>query len=328
MANIAYKFRIYPNSEQEVMFAKTFGCTRRVYNYFLQKIIEEYERDKTRLTYTKCAKMVAEMKRTEEFSYLKEVDSISLQQSLRHLDSAFCNFFKIPKIGFPRFKSKKDTKKSYSTVCVNGNITISNGGLRLPKIGEVKIKQHRSIPSHYTLKSVTISQTSSGKYYASVLFEYENQVTNEELNNFVGLDFCMDGLYKDSNGDCANYPKHYRVAECKLKKAQRKLSLMEKGFKNRNKQRIKVARLHERVANCRRDFLHKLSRQLVNAYDCICIEDVNTSLRVLLCRICVPYRHNLLFKSVCILKRSDLTIVASLNSRLKFYLLPTAYADA
>lgn len=275
MANIAYKFRIYPNSEQEVMFVKTFGCARFVYNYFLQKIIEQYEKDKTRLTYTKCAKMMAEMKRMEKFSYLKEVDSISLQQSLRHLDSAFSNFFKIAKIKFPRFKSKKDTKKSYSTVCVNGNITISNEGLRLPKIGEVKIKQHRIIPSHYTLKSVTISKTASGKYYASILFEYENQVTSKEQHSFLGLDFCMNGLYKDSNGECANYPKHYRKAECKLKKEQRKLSLMEKGSKNRNKQRIKVAKLHERVANCRKDFLHKLSRKIVNTCDCVCIEDLD-----------------------------------------------------
>lgn len=275
MANKAYKFRIYPNSEQQVLFAKTFGCVRLVYNCFLNRKIKQYENDKTTVTYTACAKEMAEMKKTEEFSFLKEVDSISLQQSLRHLDTAYNNFFRSPKIGFPKFKSKKSNRKSYTTNCVNGNISIENGYIRLPKIGFVKLKQHRQIPSEYKLKSVTISQTPSGKYYASVLFEYENQVLEKELHNFLGLDFSMHELYKDSNGNEPTYPRYYRQAEKRLKREQRKLSLMQKGSKNRNKQRIKVATLCEKVANQRKDFLHKQSRQIANAYDCVCIESLD-----------------------------------------------------
>ncbi len=149
MANRAYKFRIYPNDEQKILFAKTFGCVRMVYNHWLDRKIRQYEENKTNVTYTICAKEMAAMKKTEEYIFLKEADSIALQQSLRHLDTAFQNFFKQPKTGFPRFKSKKRNKNSYSTVCINGNITLSNGYLRLPKIGQVRLKQHRIIPVRF-----------------------------------------------------------------------------------------------------------------------------------------------------------------------------------
>ena len=275
MANKAYKFRIYPNDEQKVLFAKTFGCVRLVYNHWLDRKIKQYEEDKTVVTYNVCAKEMAELKKTEEYSFLREVDSISLQQSLRHLDTAFQNFFRQPKTGFPRFKSKKRNTNSYSTVCINGNISILNGYLRLPKAGNVRMKQHRLIPSEYILKSVTISQTPSGKYYASILFAYENQVQEQTPQIFLGLDYSMHELYKDSNGNEPAYPRYYRQAEKKLKWEQRKWSNMKKGSKNREKQRIKVAKLHEKAANQRRDFLHKQSRQIANAYDCVCTEDLD-----------------------------------------------------
>ena len=183
-----------PNDEQKILFAKTFGCVRMVYNHWLDRKIRQYEENKTNVTYTICAKEMAAMKKTEEYRFLKEADSIALQQSLRHLDTAFQNFFKQPKTGFPRFKSKKRNKNSYSTVCINGNITLSNGYLRLPKIGQVRLKQHRSVPSEYRLKSVTVSQTPSGKYYASILFEYEDQVEEKELQKFFRAGFfpCMN----------------------------------------------------------------------------------------------------------------------------------------
>ncbi len=275
MANKAYKFRIYPNDEQKVLFAKTFGCVRMVYNHWLDRKIKQYEENKTAVTYTVCAKEMAELKKTEEYAFLQEVDSVSLQQSLRHLDTAFQNFFKRSKVGFPKFKSKKRNKNSYSTVCINGNIAISNGYLKLPKVGQVKLKQHRSIPSCYSLKSITISQTPSGKYYASVLFEYENQVQKTEPQSFLGLDFSMHELYKDSNSNEPAYPRYYRRAEKKQKREQRKLSLMQKGSKNRDKQRVKVAKQHEKVANQRKDFLHKQSRQIANVCDCVCIENLD-----------------------------------------------------
>ncbi len=186
MANKAYKFRIYPDDVQKVLFARTFGCVRMVYNHWLARKIRQYEEDKTAVTYTVCAKEMAEMKKTEAYAFLREVDSVALQQSLRHLDTAFQNFFKQPKTGFPKFKSKKQNKKSYSTICINGNIAILNGYLKLPKAGQVRLKQHRAVPKEYKLKSVTVSQTPGGKYYASILFEYENQVQEKEMQSFLG----------------------------------------------------------------------------------------------------------------------------------------------
>ena len=277
MANRAYKFRIYPNDAQKILFARTFGCVRMVYNHWLDRKIKQYEENKANVTYTVCAKEMAEMKKTEAYAFLREVDSIALQQSLRHLDTAFQNFFKQPKTGFPRFKSKKRNKSSYSTICINGNITISNGYLKLPKIGQVRLKQYRAVPNGYRLKSVTVSQTPGGKYYASILFQYEDQVQEKEkeMQRFLGLDFSMHELYRDSNGNEPAYPRYYRKAEKKLAREQRRLSKMQKGSNNRSKQRIKVAKLHEKVSNQRKDFLHKQSRQITNAYDCICIEDLD-----------------------------------------------------
>ena len=225
MANRAYKFRIYPNDEQRILFAKTFGCVRMVYNYWLDRKIRQYEENKTNVTYTVCAKEMAAMKKTDEYAFLQEVDSVSLQQSLRHLDAAFQNFFRQPKAGFPKFKSKKRNKNSYSTVCINSNITTGNGYLK--------------------------------------------------LQSFLGLDFSMHELYRDSNGNEPAYPGYYRKAEKKLAKEQRKLSRMQKGSKNRDKQRIRVAKLHEKVSNQRKDFLHKQSRQITNACDCVCVEDLD-----------------------------------------------------
>ena len=266
--NIAYKFRIYPNNEQKIIFAKTFGCVRFIYNHMLADKIKYYEETKQKLNNTP-----AQYKR--EYEWLKEVDSLALANAQLNLQTAYSNFFRNPKIGFPKFKTKKSNHQSYTTNFVNGNISVDNGYIRLPKVGKVKIKQHRGIPSNYKLKSVTISQTPSGKYYASILFEYENKVQKQIPHTFLGLDFSMHELYKDSNGKEPKYPRYYRQAEKRLEREQRKLSKMQKGSNNRNKQRIKVAKLHEKVANQRKDFLHKESRQIANAYDCICIENLN-----------------------------------------------------
>ncbi len=271
--NKAYKFRINPNSEQRTMLSKTFGCSRLIYIHYLDKRIKLYEQEKITFGYTKCANDLTVLKKEKEF--LKEVDSISLQQALRHLDTAFQNFFKNQKTGFPKFKSKRNNNNSYTTVCVNNNIKLENGTISLPKIGKVKVRQHRNIPEDYILKSVTVSQTPSGKYYVSILFEYENQVQKTEPQTFLGLDFSMRELYVSSDGTTANYPRFYRQALKRLEREQRKLSKMQKGSNNRNTQRIKVARLHEKAANQRKDFLHKQSRQIANAYDCVCIEDLN-----------------------------------------------------
>ncbi len=266
--NKAYKFRIYPNSEQKIMLAKTFGCVRFIYNRMLSDKIKYYEETKQKLNNTP-----AQYK--SEFSWLKEVDSLALANAQMNLQTAYNNFFRSPKTGFPKFKSKHKNRKSYTTNCVNGNIFIKNSCIKLPKIGLVKLKQHRNIPSNYKLKSVTVSQTPSGKYYASVLFEYENQVQEQSLHSFLGLDFSMHELYKDSNGNEPQYPRYYRQAEKRLKREQRKLSKMQKGSKNRSKQRAEVAKLYEKAANQRKDFLHKQSRKIANSYDCVCIESLD-----------------------------------------------------
>ncbi|MDE6780165.1 MAG: transposase [Ruminococcus sp.] len=269
MANKAYKFRIYPNAEQRVLFAKTFGCVRFIYNKMLSDKIEYYKENKQKLNNTPAQYKT-------EFEWLKEVDSLALCNAQQNLQKAFTNFFTNPKSGFPKFKSKHKNRKSYTTNNQKGSITLENGYLKLPKFAElIKVKQYRLIPSDYKIKSATISQTPSGKYYASILFEYEKQVQETELNNFLGLDFSMHELYKDSNGNEPQYPRYYRQAEKRLKCEQRKLSLMQKDSNNRRKQRIRVAKLHEKVASQRKDFMYKQSRQIANAYDCICIENLD-----------------------------------------------------
>ena len=266
--NKAYKFRIYPNEEQRILIAKTFGCVRFIYNKMLGDKIEYYHQTQKKLNNTPAQYKT-------EFEWLKEVDSLALANAQMNLQDAYNNFFRDKKVGFPKFKSKKGSKRSYTTNCVNGNIVVRDGMIRLPKLGFVKMKQHRNIPDDYKLKAVTVSQNAGGKYFASILFEYEEEITMKELESFIGLDFSMHELYVDSNENCPQFPRYYRLSEKKLKREQRKLSKMVKGSKNREKQRIKVAKLHEKIANQRKDFLHKQSRQIANVYDCVCIENLN-----------------------------------------------------
>ena len=276
--NKAYKFRLYPNKEQEILINKTFGCVRFVYNQMLaehKSIYEQYKDNKEEL---KKQKYSTPAKYKTKFEWLREVDSLSLANAQMNLDKAYKNFFRDKFIGFPKFKSKKHNKNSYTTNCVNNSIRIiDDKHMKLPKLGLVKFIQHRQIPNNQTIKSCTISKTSTGKYYISILVEYEEIINPININydNVLGLDMDMKNLYTDSQGIRAEYPRFYRKSIDKLNKAQRKLSKRKKGGKNRNKQRLKVARLHEKVANQRKDFLHKLSKELVNKYDLICIEDLN-----------------------------------------------------
>jgi putative transposase len=211
----------------------------------------------------------------KEFPWLREVDSLALCNAQLNLDRAFSNFFRDKRIGFPKFKSKKSNHQSYTTNLVNGNIELKNGYIKLPKLKEVKIKQHRDIPEDYRLKSVTVSRTPAGKYHASMLYEYECHIEPLVPEIFLGLDYSMKELFISSEGYSAEYPGYYRQSLEKLKKEQRKLSNCKKGSKNRNKQRVRIAKLHEKVADQRKDFLHKLSRQIANAVDAVCIEDLN-----------------------------------------------------
>ena len=261
--NKAYKFRIYPNETQRILFAKTFGCVRFIYNKMLEDKIEYYNQTKEKLNNTPAQYKA-------EFEWLKEVDSLALANAQMNLQKAYNNFFSNPKkYGFPKFKSKHRSQKSYTTNNQKGSVKIENGYIQLPKTGLVKIKQHRNIPDDYKIKSVTVSQNAGGKYFASVLFKYEEEIAEKELESFIGLDFSMHELYIDSNGNCPEFPRYYRLSEKKLKKEQRKLSKMVKGSINREKQRVRVAKLHEKIANQRKDFLHKQPRQIANVYDCV-----------------------------------------------------------
>ena len=203
------------------------------------------------------------------------MDSIALQQSLRHLDTAYTNFFKRKDSGYPRFKSKRRGKQSYTTVNVNNNIRLEDGRIRLPKLGAVKIRQHREVPEEWLLKSVTVKRVPSGKYYVSILFEYENQIEEREMNRVLGLDFSMPDLYVTSEGEHCGYPQYFRQEEQKLARAQRRLSKMQKGSANYRKQKVKVAKIHEKIANRRKDFLHKRSHEIAEGYDAVCIEDLD-----------------------------------------------------
>jgi len=268
MQHTAYCFRIYPTDKQKELFVKTFGCARSIYNKMLADKIEHYKKTQKMLNNTP-----AQYKK--KFPYFKEVDSLALANAQINLQTAYKNFFQNPKTGFPNFKSKKNSRRSYTTNIVNNNIELKNGRLKLPKAGWVRVKQHREIPEDYKLKSVTVSQIGSGKFYASILFEYEEEITNKDPQSFLGMDYSMHDLYVDSEGNKGEYERFYRKSEQKMKREQRKLSLMKKGSKNRAKQRIKVAKVHEKIANSRKDFLHKKSRQIANVYDCVCIENLD-----------------------------------------------------
>ena len=270
VANKAYKFRLYPTKEQEIMFVKTFGCVRFIYNKMLADKIEFYKETKQKLNNTP-----AQYKK--EFEWLKEVDSLALANAQMNLQTAYNNFFRSPKVGFPKFKSKKRNKNSYTTNNQNGTVSIVENKLKLPKIGLVKMKQHRRIPDNQKIKSATITKTPSGKYYVSILVEYEPYIPDVQLdkNKALGLDYASHSFYVDSQGREADYPKFYRNAQIILAKEQRKLSHMKYGSNNYQKQKLKVARIQERIANQRKDWIHKLSTQLANDYDYICVEDIN-----------------------------------------------------
>lgn len=213
-----------------------------------------------------------------EYEWLKEVDSLALANAQMNLQTAYNNFFRSPKVGFPKFKSKKKCKAAYTTNNQNGTISIVDGNhIRLPKLKNIKCKIHRQIPETQIIKSATISRNSCNKYYISILVEYEKEDVYIQLdkNKALGLDYSSPSFYVDSQGIEADYPKFYRNAQVKLAKEQRKLSLMKYGSNNYLKQKIIVAKFHEHLANQRKDWIHKLSTELTKQYDYICVEDIN-----------------------------------------------------
>lgn len=265
----AYKYRIYPNKEQQILIAKTFGCCRFVYNYYLNKRIQAYKENKTSLNYYDCTNNLKDLKK--EFEWLKEVDAISLQSSLKNLDSAYQKFFK-EHGGFPKFKSKKTHRFSYKTKSVNNNIQFLNNHIKLPKLGWLKTRD-RQVPQGRILNA-TISQEPSGKYYCSICCTDVEIQPLPQTNNQVGIDLGIKDFAITSDGVKYNNPKYLQQSLDKLTKLQRELSRKTRGGSNWNKTRIKVARLHEKIKHQRQDYLYKLSTELIRENDVICIEDL------------------------------------------------------
>ena len=278
----AYKFRIYPTEEQEIFFAKTFGCVRKVYNLMLndrKKAYEEVKNDPSKkMTFPTPAKY------KKEFPFLKEVDSLALANAQLHLDKAYKNFFRDKSVGFPRFKSKKNPVQSYTTNNQNGTVAlIDSKFIKVPKLKSlVRIKLHRQPKG--MIKSATISRHASGKYYISLLCKEEISEL-PKTNSAIGIDLGITDFAILSDGQKIDNNKFTSKMEKKLKREQRKLSrrallAKNKGIplseaKNYQKQKRKVARLHEKVMNQRTDFLNKLSTEIIKNHDIICIEDLN-----------------------------------------------------
>ena len=266
----AYKFRIYPNKTQEILIQKTFGCVRFIYNYYLDKRITMYKENKATLNFTQCSKNLTKLKR--EKLWLKEPDKCALQNALKDLDIAYQNFFKRPEVGYPKFKSKKNRHKSYRTNCTNNNIAFLGNKIKLPKLGKVKIRD-KQIPQGRILNA-NISQVPSGKYYVSICVADIEIVKRNKTNCYVGIDLGIKDFAITSNGYKYENNKFLGKALDKLAKLQRRLSRKTKGGSNWNKARIKVAKLQEHIANQRKDYLHKISSELVMKYDIICMEDL------------------------------------------------------
>ena len=279
----AYKFRLYPIEEQEIFFAKSFGCVRKVYNLMLNDRMKAYE--ETKKNPSKKMKFPTPAKYKEEFSFLKEVDSLALANAQLNLDKAYKNFFRDKSVGFPRFKSKKNPVQSYTTNNQKGTVAlIDNKFIKIPKLKSlVKIKLHRQPKG--MIKSATISRHSSGKYYISLLCK-EEIIELPKTNSAIGIDLGITDFAILSNGQKIDNNRFTSKMEKKLKREQRKLSrraLLAKKkainlfeAKNYQKQKRKVARLHEKVMNQRNDFLNKLSTEIIKNHDIICIEDLNT----------------------------------------------------
>jgi len=267
--NRTYKFRLYPNKAQTELLSKHFGCSRFVYNYFLNQRKEQYKLTGKSDNYYEQAKSLTEIKKKEETAWLNEVNSQTLQFAIKSLEAAYTNFFK-KRAKFPKFKSKH-SKNSFT---VPQNASIAGGRLFIPKFREgIKCRVHREIKGK--IGKVTITKTPSGKYFVSVFTEEEYITPIKKSGKSIGVDLGLKDLFVTSEGEIFKNNRYTKKYECRLTKAQRHLSRKVKGSKGFENQRLKVARLHEKISNSRADYLHKCSISLVRRYDIICIEDLN-----------------------------------------------------
>jgi putative transposase len=275
MSEKAFKYRIYPTKEQKIQLAKTFGSCRFVYNYYLNKRIELYKSTKESLNYNACSADLTKLK--TELAWLKEIDKFALQNSLKDLDRAYQNFFREIKKGnteqgFPKFKSRHTHDYSYKTTWTNNNIEIRENQIKLPKLGLVKMALSQDIQGR--IINCTISKTPSNKYFVSVCCTDVVMDFLPENKNYIGIDLGIKEFAITSKGEKFENPKHLSKLEQKLKIEQRRLSSKKKGSQNWHKQRIKLNRVHEKIANQRTDFLQKLSTKLINENQVICLEDL------------------------------------------------------
>ena len=265
----SYRYRIYPNKQQKEIIAKTFGCCRFIYNKYLAKRIEMYEQNKEMFNYYQCSSDLTKLK--SELEWLREVDATALQSSLKDLDCAYQKFFK-ERIGYPKFKSKKTHRFSYKSKCVKGNIQYYDKYIKLPKLGMVKTK-NKLIPQGRILNA-TVSQEPSGKYYVSLCCTDVDVEPFEKTGSVVGIDLGIKEFCITSDGEIIPNPRYLKKSLDKLAKLQKELSRKSRGGSNWNKARIKVARLQEYVANQRKDFLQKLSTEIIKSNDIVCLEDL------------------------------------------------------
>lgn len=271
----SYRFRLYPNAEQQTLIQKTFGCCRYTYNRCLAERINLYKTDKQTVSRFQQSNQLTEWKK--DLLWLKEVDATALRSAIQNLDVAYQNFFRSVKnggkFGFPKYKSKHNNRQSYKSRCVGTNIKVLDKAVQLPKLGLVRCAVSKKVRGR--ILSATVSQNPSGKYFVSLCCTDVNIQPMESTGAIVGIDLGIKDLAITSDGVKYNNNKYLYKSEKQLKRLQRSLSRKSKGSNNRNKARIRVARLHERITDKRNDAMHKLTTELIRNYDVICIEDLN-----------------------------------------------------
>lgn len=267
----AFKFRVYPNREQEILIQKTFGCCRFVYNTVLDWRKTLYEKEGKSVSAFDCINY-AQQTLKHQYEWLREVDATAIQQSIRDLDKAYKNFFKSG-FGYPKFKSKHNNHRSYRSQCINNNIEFLCNCIKLPKLGKVKCRGYKQIKGR--ILSATVSQVPSGKYYVSLCCTDVEIEQLPKTDKSVGIDLGINSLITLSNGE-KYQPEKYLISNLKrLATLQRSLSRKSSGSKNYERTRKQIARLHEKIVNQRKDMLQKLTTDLIRQYDTICIEDLD-----------------------------------------------------
>jgi putative transposase len=273
----AYKYRLYPNQSQEVLIKKHLGACRWLYNRSLAKKVEAYTKDKTNISRFDLQAELPVLKKTEEYSWLSEINSLSLQAVLRNLDTAYKNFFRDKK-GFPKFKSKKSNRQSFQVV-QSTKVDFDTNKISIPKIKSIKVKLHRKFVGE--IKTCTVSRTPSGKYYISILVNTKEELPKKKdisEKQAIAFDLGIKSFLVASNKDVIDNPKFLKKSLKRLKQIQRRHSRKVKGSNNRSKHRVKLARIYEKVSNQRVNFLHQTTAKYVKSnYNTFCFENLAVS---------------------------------------------------